>query len=324
MSAGPLNRLLAALPPDEYVRLLPDLRTAQISEGGRLPGCGSERVYFPASSVCSIRQLMADGQRVEITTVGCEGLVGYPGLTVDQHGTAKSYVQITDGITQFMSLRAFERELALGGALRRVTNHYARVFLESLMCGASCNRLHSLQARCCRWLLLIHDRTCRSRFALSTSSMALALGASREEMHALLEILEHLKVVTVEHDTVWVRNPSRLARLACDCYPSLSTFVRPEQLASGNATATSESQEPANPRPGAEVIPLRPVTQCARCNLMTVTPHATDRDCIRALDSEMKMLLQRSRVLHRMRERLTREWLEGVKDFLEKPAQQTM
>ena len=318
MGSRPENKLLAALPLADYSRIQPHLRTSQVAEGGHLSGCGTRRVYFPATTVSSIRQKMGAGASIELTTVGSEGLVGYPNLTGDDKSQAKEYVQITDGLSLFMPLDVFEIELARGEALKRITDRYAQSFLESLMRAASCNRLHSLQERCCRWLLLIHDRIGRSRFQLSNSSLLLALGASRQQLAAVLKTLENMEVVRLERGTVWIRDAGSLARLACDCYPRLHRLIRLEQLPRVEEPEAPAEPEGPGPAGGARVIQLRPLAQCPRCGNLTVSPHVSERECLRALDAEMRLLMQRSRALHRTRERIARDWLDVVRGFLDR------
>src|SRR5437870_1235593 len=107
------NRLLAALPTDEYHRLMPELHAIHLRDGESLPHCGAARVYFPERGFCSVRKVMPDGRAIEIASVGSEGVVGLSALSGSHDEAGRNaYVQIGDGSARFMLLGAVNRELA--------------------------------------------------------------------------------------------------------------------------------------------------------------------------------------------------------------------
>ena len=120
MIAQSSNRLLAALPADEYHRLMPELHTIHLRDGESLPHCGAARVYFPERGFCSVRKVMPDGRAIEIASVGNEGVVGLSALSASLEVDKNDYVQIADGSARFMLLGAINRELAQPGTLRRL------------------------------------------------------------------------------------------------------------------------------------------------------------------------------------------------------------
>src|ERR1700720_924596 len=134
------NKLLSALPAVDYRRILPQLRSVHFATGEKLGQCGETRVYFPCSGVCSVRSEMEDGRRIEIAAVGNEGVLGFAALTGDAT-LRRSFLQITDGFAQSMPLAAFRHEMATEGALSALVERYSRVFLDSAMQLAACNRL---------------------------------------------------------------------------------------------------------------------------------------------------------------------------------------
>src|SRR4029077_7250074 len=97
-----------------------------------------------------VGSVMEDGRVIEIAAVGNEGIVGLSLLA----GDTPTFQQVSNGSAQFMTRSALEREVERGGALRPLIDRYSRIFLESVMQSAACHRLHTLQERCCRWLLM--------------------------------------------------------------------------------------------------------------------------------------------------------------------------
>jgi len=310
----PSNRLLAALPAEDYARLVPDLRTVHVADGTRLQGCGHNRIYFPITGMCSIGNVMDDGRVIEIAVVGGEGLVGLAALTGDEMSPRKSYLQVTDGLSYSMPLNNFDRELSRGGALRRVVDDYSRAFLESLIQSAACNRLHTLQSRCCRWLLIVRDRTGRNQFELNQSFVATALGASLQDLAEVFRKLEDLDAIASAKGAVVIRDRHQLESLACACYELAQRTMQRLATAMGERAPQQPAAEETAREP-AEVIHLRPVSQCPRCGIAMTTQHATERECIRAIDAEMRLLMRRTHQLHKQREFLARDWLNALRQF---------
>src|SRR5688572_9452729 len=93
------NRLLAALPPDEYLRILPTLRTVPLKFKFVLQKQGDKvsTVYFPGGGVCSIVNVMQDGRMVEVATVGNEGMIGITAFLGGEIPPGETFVQVPDG-----------------------------------------------------------------------------------------------------------------------------------------------------------------------------------------------------------------------------------
>ena len=153
------NKLLAALPRREYQRLRPLLRTLHLPAETGLPHCGQTRVYFPGTGLCSIINKMADGSGIEVACIGSEGIVGFNALAGESPAERNGFVQVADGTVEYMPAVFFERELARNGHFREVVDRFCQSFLETVIQAVACNRLHTTDQRCCRWLLSVHDRS---------------------------------------------------------------------------------------------------------------------------------------------------------------------
>ena len=100
---------------------------------------------------------MANGDAAEVGTIGNEGMVGLPLLLGDHRAPTSVYVQVP-GVGLRMTATLFARELAQSASMRTVMLHYAHAFFNQVAQSAACNQFHSLRQRCCRWLLMTHDR----------------------------------------------------------------------------------------------------------------------------------------------------------------------
>lgn len=308
------NKLLGALPANEYARLLPQLRTVHLSDNAPLLKCGDGRVYFPGTGVCSIGGQMEDGRTIEIAAVGNEGLVGLQSLCAAGLGYRQTFIQVSDGFAQFIPTLSFEREVRANVFLRDLVERYTRGFLESMLQAAACNRLHSLPERLCRWLLIMHDRVERYQFEVTRSFLAKALGAKPQELAIAIKTLESLHVVEFGPHSVTIFDRVSLERFACDCYAVMKSRYSPFPA---EAAAEAETDAEPEPKPLAPVIRLRPLHLCARCGTSAATPHTDDRECIRAIDAELKALIHRAQRLNRQRVDLVRQRLINHRSFLQ-------
>jgi CRP-like cAMP-binding protein len=315
MALQSANKLLSALPPADYRRILPELRSVHLANGEKLGQCGETRVYFPCSGVCSVRSEMEDGRRIEIAAVGNEGVLGSAAITGDA-ALKRSFLQITDGFAQSMPLAAFNREMATEGAFSTLVERYSRVFLDAAMQLAACNRLHTLQERYCRWLLITSDRLGRPHVDLTFALLAGALGAKRQELAVITKTLQNLRVLEFEDDQLVIFDRPALERFACDCYLAMR-----KRLDGASGGFWPPSSDPANAYPSPAIVEAggaRRAEVCAECGVAQETPHRTDRECIRAIDAEMKLLIHRTQRLQAQRKKLFERRLEALHDLVSK------
>ena len=308
MIAQSSNRLLAALPADEYHRLMPELHTIHLRDGESLPHCGAARVYFPERGFCSVRKVMPDGRAIEIASVGNEGVVGLSALSGSLDVGITDYVQIADGSARFMLLGAMSRELAQPGTLRRLVERFSRALLESIIRSAACNGRHTAEHRCVRWLLGAQDRIGRPQFELTHQSLGLAAGLKKSKVAIVLRRLSKLNIVETAGGMVTIVDRGALEQVACDCY---NRMKRERDDALPPATMH---------RPGgrANIVQLVPDITCSRCHSAANLPHDSEHECIVSIDAEMRVLVTRTAKLHALRKTLVDERLRAMRDYLAK------
>jgi len=153
------NRLLTALPREDAERLLPQLTPVTLALGDVLyePDRAMAYLYFPTTAVVSLIYTMVDGTTAEMGLVGNEGVVGIALFMGGDTTPNRAIVQVAgDGFR----LRApiLRAEFQRGGAVQLALLRYTQALITQISQTAVCNRLHSIEQRLCRWLLLTRDR----------------------------------------------------------------------------------------------------------------------------------------------------------------------
>jgi hypothetical protein len=157
------NHLLAALPADEYMRLLPHLELIPMPLGWALYESGAQLsyLYFPTTSIVSLLYVMENGSSAEIAVSGNEGLVGIS-LFMGGNTTPSRAVVQSAGNGYRLNANALKKEFALGCSLQHLALRYTQALITQMAQTAVCNRHHAVDQQLCRWLLLSLD--CRRAF----------------------------------------------------------------------------------------------------------------------------------------------------------------
>jgi len=216
----PMNRLLASLPPDDYQRVSSELtwRPLRVRQVLHKHGEPLTEVYFPGRSVCSITNVMEDGGVVEVATVGREGLIGIAAVFGAPVASGEAFVQIAAEPAAAISIEAFRREMERRGAFYDRVTKYAQAFVNMLMQSVACNGLHSAEQRCCRWLLMTHDRVGQDEFPLTHEFLAIMLGVRRPTVTLVMAELARTGIVSHVRGHVRIVNRTGLEAAACECY----------------------------------------------------------------------------------------------------------
>jgi CRP-like cAMP-binding protein len=217
----PRNRLLGALPAADYDRLVPDLTAVAPRPPQILQYAGEpiRYVYFPNGGVFSVMTLLPDGATVEAATVGDEGMFCLEAFFRDDARSAgNAMMQVPGGDVARMSMSVFRREIAARGALHDLLGRYAEVAIAQMMQSAACNALHTVQARCARWLLVTHDCVHEPEFRLSHEFLAMMLGTRRPTVTLVARALNRAGLIAYRHGRVTVVNRAGLEAAACPCY----------------------------------------------------------------------------------------------------------
>ena len=213
------NRLLARLPADEFELLRPHLERVQLSHGDPLirPGEPIRLVHFPAGCLASLVAVMEDGATVESGAVGREGMVGIPTLLADGVTPMQTLVQIP-GEAYAARASAVKELFERGGAFQKLFYRYVHTLFIVASQTAACNRLHRIDARLCRWLLMSADGAGSEDLRLTQEFLAVMLGVRRAGVSEAISEMETHGLVRHSRARIEILDRGRLERAACECY----------------------------------------------------------------------------------------------------------
>jgi CRP-like cAMP-binding protein len=214
-----VNQLLASLPSEDGRFLAPAIRLEHPRQG-LLLGTRAEpatEIWFPNTGVIALSITDNEGRTVQTGIVGNEGCVGLEALFPRALVLADAAVQVQGemAVIPAAHLRhALETRPAVQAALARFLYRLSAQSLQSV----ACNRLHTLEARCCRWLLMMRDRTGDDDLPLTQESLATMLGSGRPRVNGLLAIMELSGLVRRYRGRIRLLSRPGLERRACECY----------------------------------------------------------------------------------------------------------
>jgi CRP-like cAMP-binding protein len=217
--ARDLNRILASLPPSSYRRLLLRMEKVSFPRNKSLqePDKPAPYVYFPRNGVASIVARMADGRAVEVSTVGNEGVVGLSVFLGDGRFPMETFVQIPGEAVQ-MEAHVFRREARADEAFAELIRSYTQALVVQIGQSAACNRVHHIDQRCARWLLMSHDRVLGQEINLTQEFLAEMLGVRRAGVTQAAGTLRRRKLIDYRRGKIRVVDRRGLEKAACECY----------------------------------------------------------------------------------------------------------
>ena len=102
--------------------------------------------------------------------------------------------------------------------LRELFLRFAQYYSDQLAQGVACNRLHTMEERCARWLLMTHDRVQGDDFELKQEFLALMLGVRRAGVSVAMGILQSAGIIRYARGHIMIRDRARLEEASCACY----------------------------------------------------------------------------------------------------------
>ena len=216
------NHLLSALPPEEFARLLPHLTVMQLPIRTVLHEADAPFafVYFPLTAVGSVTALMADGAMVEVGTIGREGMTGLPAFFGAATSPLPTFIQVAGAVVR-LPITAFSAAAAPGTALHALLLRFAQAYYSMAAQSAACNRLHPVEERCARWLLLTHDRVRLDTFPLSHEFLGYMLGVRRPSVTIAMGTLQRAGLLTYHRGIVTLTDRAALEAASCECYAAI-------------------------------------------------------------------------------------------------------
>jgi CRP-like cAMP-binding protein len=213
------NHLLAALPTEDYKRLLQHLELVPMPLGDVLYESGNElrHVYFPTTAIVSLLYVMLDGASAEIAVVGNEGIIGVALFMGGETMPNRAVVQ-SAGHAYRLKGQLLKNEFSRSGELQHLLLRYTQALLTQMAQTAVCNRHHSLDQQLCRWLLLSLDRLPSNELTMTQELIANMLGVRREGVTEAAGNLQRAGLIAYRRGKITVLNRVGLEARTCECY----------------------------------------------------------------------------------------------------------
>jgi CRP-like cAMP-binding protein len=213
------NRLLAALPKEEFARLAPHLEFVPLPLGQVLfePGEQLQHAYFPTTAIVSLHYVMESGASSETAGVGNEGVVGIS-LFMGGDTTPSSAVVKTAGHAYRVPRRLLVDEFSRGGVMQNLLLRYTQALITQMTQTAVCNRHHSVEQQLCRWLLHTLDRIPSGQLLMTQELVASMLGVRREGVTAAAGSLQDAGFISYRRGHIAVLDRHGLEDRSCECY----------------------------------------------------------------------------------------------------------
>lgn len=218
-NSRPENRLLAALPGKEFDRFTAQMDDVSLAVRDVLyrPNGTIRHVYFPRTAVVSMTLTMQDGATVEVGTVGNDGMAGVPAFLGADKSPTEVFCQVA-GEARRMPVAAFREAVRPDGPFRDLVQRFTQVLLNQVSQTTACNRLHPIEARLARWLLMTHDRMGGDEVPLTQEFLSYMLGVQRPSVTLAAGALQKAGLIRYTRGRITVLNREGMEAAACECY----------------------------------------------------------------------------------------------------------
>jgi CRP-like cAMP-binding protein len=228
------NRILAALPPEDYERLLPDLEPFPLPSNWivHVAGTRERHVYFPTAGIVARYQVTEGGASAGFAVTGNEGVIGVASFLGGASTPSQADV-LCAGHSFRVEADRLARAFEHGGALPRLLLRYTDALIAQTGQIAVCNRHHSLEQRFSRWILSCLDRLPSHEVTMTQKRIADMLGVRREGVTEVAGRLEDAGLIRCRRGRIVVPDRRRLEGRVCECYAVVAReydrLVRPER-----------------------------------------------------------------------------------------------
>jgi CRP-like cAMP-binding protein len=219
------NKILLAIPDGEFRAIRPHLEAVELGSHDILHESHQvlQYVHFPNDGLISLVVVLADGKTVEAGIVGKEGLVGIPAVAGLSRSPLREVVQIKgDGLR--IAVTTVRELLASAPQLRHELERFSVVLGLQMAQTAGCNRLHDVEQRLARWLLMARDRVRSESLPITHDFLATMLGTDRPSVSLAAGVLQKAGVIEYSRGSVKILNSAELERISCECYGVIQRY----------------------------------------------------------------------------------------------------
>jgi CRP-like cAMP-binding protein len=221
------NKILLSIADEEYALIIPHLEFINMPQHLSLyePGQMLEFVHFPNTGMVSLVIATEDGRTVEVGEVGREGFAGIQATVGINRNQVREIVQIAgDGFRA--RIGALQIVLQSAPELQRILTRYAVVQGMQFAQTAACNRLHNIEQRLARWLLITQDRVDSPTLAITHDFLATMLGTDRPTVSLAAGFLQDKQIIAYPRGSVQILSRTKLEDCACECYEVIRQYNR--------------------------------------------------------------------------------------------------
>lgn len=213
------NRLLAALSDQDRQRIEPLLERVELQKSRVLFEAGDpvRHVYFPDNCVVALVINMEQGGAAETATIGREGLIGFVSALGSRRAIGRGLVHVP-GTVYRIDHEQFEQMWDTSPSFRQLLLCYTEALFSQVLQSVACNALHRVEARCCRWILMAHDRAGTDTVPLTHELLAEMLGVQRSTVTLVARQLMAAKLITYRRGVVTILDRAGLEEASCECY----------------------------------------------------------------------------------------------------------
>jgi CRP-like cAMP-binding protein len=219
------NRMLLAIPEDEFMGIRPLLEEVEMPQYKIFYEQGEkiEHAYFLNQGMVSLVVSVHDGRSVEVGITGAEGVVGAPLAFGFESAPMRAIMQISGRGLRIAS-STLEEAIRRAPCLKSLVERY--VMMQQLQVAqlAACNRLHDMDQRLARWLLMCQDRIDSENLPLTHEFLAQMLGSGRPTVTIAAGVLERAGLIQNTRGSVKILNRKRLEDAACECYRAIQNY----------------------------------------------------------------------------------------------------
>ncbi|WP_457094277.1 Crp/Fnr family transcriptional regulator [Microvirga sp. P5_D2] len=213
------NRLLAALEAKDFAAIEPYLELVELPKGKIVYDTGEtiRHVYFPHNTIVSFTTLLQDGGSVEMAAFGRESMFGYVSAQVTRQSFGR-YVAQFSGTASRIPLDRLIDAIRTHPEVRQLILNFTEALLTQTLQAVACNAVHSVEARCCRWILSTRDRFDHDALPLTHETLAQTLGVQRSTVSSVTRALQMAGLITQGRGVITITDREGLEETACECY----------------------------------------------------------------------------------------------------------
>ncbi len=216
------NRLLAALDQDDFARLTPFLEVIELPQGKVLYETGEtiHHAYFPHDCIVSLVTVLEDGGTVETAVFGREGVLGFSSALVTRQSFGRYVVQLP-GMASRIPVARLSEAFDTSPAVRALLLRFTEALLAQTFQTVACNAVHTVEARCCRWILSTRDRVIGDTLPLTHEFLAEMLGVQRSTVSLVTRAFQSAGLISQRRGVIVITDGTGLEEVACECYGTI-------------------------------------------------------------------------------------------------------